>query len=149
MNTNQLSLDINGGSTFNSPESGPKLTAARNPLILMIEDNEILLELFNYKFKSLPYNFATSNNGWEGLKAARSIQPDIILLDLMLPGLPGLSVLKSIRESELISQPKIIILSSKNREKDIEDGFKLGADDYMTKPFLMKEVLIRVRRLLK
>lgn len=149
MNSNQLSIDINGDGTFVSPETGPKLTVDKNPLILMIEDNEILLELFNYRFRSLPYSFATSNNGWEGLKAARTLQPDIILLDLMLPGLPGLSVLKSIRGSKLINQPKIIILSSKNREKDIEEGFKLGADDYMTKPFLMNEVLIRVRRLLK
>lgn len=119
------------------------------PSVLMIEDNEILLELFKYRFESLPYVFRGCNNGWEGLKIAKELCPDIILLDLMLPGLPGLSVLKAIRAAHLPHQPKIIILSSKNREKDVEDGFYLGADDYMAKPFLMKEVMIRMQRLLK
>jgi DNA-binding response OmpR family regulator len=147
MKSYQLSFKINEEEAP-APDPSRMELAGRDPLILMIEDNEILLELFNYKFKSMPYTFATCNNGWEGLKTAKTLLPDVILLDLMLPGLPGLSVLKGIRESNLPKQPKVIILSSKNREKDIEDGFKLGADDYMTKPFLMKEVLIRVRRLL-
>jgi DNA-binding response OmpR family regulator len=149
MKTNQLTLDIGDSESAGLPDYGIQPVSIREPLILMIEDNEILLELFNHKFKSLPYDFATSSNGWEGLKVAKTLNPDIILLDLVLPGLPGLSVLKSIRETPFEVQPKIIILSSKNREKDIEDGFELGADDYITKPFMMKEVLIRVRRLLK
>jgi two-component system, OmpR family, alkaline phosphatase synthesis response regulator PhoP len=126
MESNQLTLDIEGGESIVLPKYGKKPLKTREPSILMIEDNEILLELFHYKFKSLPYFFTTCNNGWEGLKTAKTLNPDIILLDLMLPGLPGLSVLKSIREASFAIQPKIIILSSKNREKDIEDGFELG-----------------------
>ncbi|GEM_PF-2475505 len=133
----------------NSSGSGVCTVETKEPLILMVEDELILLELFKYKFRHLPYRFESRDNGWDGLKAIYELKPDLVILDLMIPGLPGKSLLKELRSNNEIDQPKVLVVSSKNSERDVDDIYSLGADDYVGKPFLLNEMLARIERLLK
>ncbi len=115
--------------------------------ILIIEDDPSLLRGLKDNFEFSGYLVKTATNGEEGLNEAFSFKPDLIILDLMLPGLNGYEICRTVRE-EGLDMP-IIMLTAKSEESDIILGLNLGADDYVTKPFSIKELLARTNSLLR
>ncbi len=115
--------------------------------ILIIEDDKTILRGLKDNFKFEGFNVSTAENGEDGLEKAVNIKPDLILLDLMLPGLNGYEICRSLREQEL-NMP-IIMLTAKNQESDVVLGLNLGANDYVTKPFRIKELIARVNAFLR
>jgi DNA-binding response OmpR family regulator len=115
--------------------------------ILIVEDDATMLRGLKDNFEFEGYKVVTATNGDAGLKAALGAPPDLIILDVMLPKVNGYEVCRFIREEKL--QMPIILLTAKGQESDIVLGLKLGADDYVTKPFSIKELLARVQVLLR
>jgi DNA-binding response OmpR family regulator len=115
--------------------------------ILVIEDNADLAFGLRNNLEIEGYEVEVSGDGPAGLECARRTRPDLVILDLMLPGLDGFRVLKAIRQDEL-AMP-ILILTARGEESDKVRGLKLGADDYVTKPFGVLEILARVEALLR
>jgi two-component system, OmpR family, response regulator RegX3 len=110
--------------------------------ILIIEDEPGLAESVRYSLESEGFEVTVAATGFSGLDLARRTSPDLVLLDLMLPEMSGLDVCRQIRMS---SDVPIIMLTAKDSEADKVTGLELGADDYMTKPFSMRELIARVR----
>ncbi len=115
--------------------------------ILVIEDEPTLSRLLTYNLTQEGYAVDTTDNGGDGLLAASSRRYDLILLDIMLPGLSGFEVLTKLRQQG--DRTPIIMLTARNAENDVVQGLKLGADDYMTKPFGVAELLARVSAVLR
>jgi phosphate regulon transcriptional regulator PhoB len=119
------------------------------PKILVVEDEPDAIELIAFNLESAGYDVVTASDGREGLKKARSAVPDLIILDLMLPETDGLEVCKILRRDPATSDIPIIMLTAKAAEIDRVLGLELGADDYVTKPFSPRELVLRVKRLLR
>ena len=117
--------------------------------ILVIEDEQDILELISFNLKKDGFNVITSTNGEEGLEKTTLHNPDLILLDIMLPGINGFQVCSSIRKSKNIKDIPVIILTALGDEKNIVKGLEKGADDYITKPFSNKVLLARIKNVLK
>lgn len=115
--------------------------------ILIIEDDPVMLRGLKDNFEFEGYQVQTANDGDAGLKLALAIQPALIILDLMLPKVNGYEICRFLREEKL--EMPIIMLTAKGQESDIVLGLKLGADDYVTKPFSIKELLARVEAFLR
>ncbi|MBT3310689.1 MAG: response regulator transcription factor [Desulfobacterales bacterium] len=123
------------------------MTKSNKKLILLVEDDEHISEGLKLNLSLQGYNVDIASDGVSGLRMWKKLQPDLIVLDIMLPGLDGLSVLQSIRlEDERLP---ILILSAKNAPNDKIKGLAYGVDDYLSKPFNLEEFLLRVDRLLK
>jgi two-component system phosphate regulon response regulator PhoB len=126
-------------------------TASANPTprlrILIIEDERGLTEVLEYNLKREGYETVVAHDGQEGLRKAQTVLPDLILLDVMLPGLSGFDVCRELRAGERTREIPIIIISAKSEETDQIVGFSLGADDYVTKPFHIKVLLQRIKAL--
>ena len=116
--------------------------------ILIVDDEEDVLELVRYNLDKNGYKVETAVTGEEALSKARAKLPDLVILDLMLPGIDGLGVCKKLKSEAKTDQIPIIMLSAKGEEADIVTGLELGADDYVTKPFSPKVLIARVRRIL-
>lgn len=114
--------------------------------VLVVEDDSKTANLINLYLKQAGYDGLVANTGYHGLELARSEKPDLIVLDLMLPELDGLDVCRLIR---MESSVPIIILSARSTEDDVLRGLDLGADDYITKPFSPREVVARVRTVMR
>jgi two-component system phosphate regulon response regulator PhoB len=117
--------------------------------ILIVDDEPDALELIEVNLKSAGYDIVTAANGTEALRKAHASSPDLILLDVMLPALDGLQVCKSLRSDPRLSFVPIIMLTARTAEIDRVLGLELGADDYITKPFSPRELVLRVKNLLK
>ena len=117
--------------------------------ILVVEDEEDIRELLKYNLEKEGYQVFGAGTGEEGLRAVRDRRPDLILLDLMLPGLDGLEVCRRIRREPQTQHLPIIMLTAKGEEADIVTGLELGADDYITKPFSPRVLLARLRAALR
>jgi len=117
--------------------------------ILIVDDEEVLVETLVYNLEQAGYQVITAAEGRSALEAARRELPDVILLDLMLPGMDGLQVCQQLRREERTSLIPILILTARGDEIDRVVGLEMGADDYVTKPFGRREVLARVRALLR
>jgi two-component system alkaline phosphatase synthesis response regulator PhoP len=115
--------------------------------VLIVEDEEALLEGLEHNFKYEGYEVLTAKTGTEGLKLALKQKPDIVVLDIMLPEKDGFTVLKELRQRH--RDMPVLVLTARNFEADVLKGFEMGADDYLTKPFGVKELLARVRRLVE
>ena len=113
--------------------------------VLIVEDEEGLLEGLAHNFKFEGYDVLTAKNGSEGLKMALKQKPDVVILDIMLPEKDGFTVLKELRQRH--REIPVLVMTARNFEADVLKGFDLGADDYVTKPFGIKELMARVRRL--
>jgi DNA-binding response OmpR family regulator len=114
--------------------------------ILVVEDEPALVDTLEYNLVRQGYRVSTAVNGHAALEVARRERPDLILLDIMLPGLDGLEVCRILRAE--MSVP-ILILTARDEEVDKVVGLEVGADDYMTKPFSMRELMARVKALLR
>lgn len=117
-------------------------TDRRPHRVLIVEDEPGLAESVRYALESEGFEVTVAASGVDGLDLARRSEPDIVLLDLMLPEMSGLDVCRQLRTS---SDVPIIMLTAKDSEADKVAGLELGADDYMTKPFSMRELIARVR----
>lgn len=117
------------------------------PRILIIEDDPALLRGLKDNFTAVGYDVRTANDGQRGLDALLADPPDLLLLDLMLPRMTGYDICRAARHRGL-SLP-IIMLTAKGQEEDIVRGLELGADDYVTKPFGIRELLARVKAFLR
>ncbi|HFN2623786.1 TPA: response regulator transcription factor, partial [Enterococcus faecium] len=114
--------------------------------ILIVDDEASILDIVEAYLSAKGYQVFRALSGNEALTKVDVVQPDLIVLDLMLPGLSGLEVCKKIRDSSTVP---IIMLTAKTAEKDILEGLSLGADDYITKPFSPKELVVRVETVLR
>ena len=117
--------------------------------ILIVEDEEDVLELVRYHLDRNGYQVETATTGEEALTKAKAKVPNLIILDLMLPGIDGLNVCKKLKTDSKTEQIPIIMLTAKGEETDIVTGLELGAEDYVTKPFSPKVLVARVRRILQ
>ncbi|ADL51596.1 response regulator transcription factor [Clostridium cellulovorans] len=117
--------------------------------ILIVDDEEHIVELIKYNLEAEEYKVLTAHDGIEAGKIAKKEKPSLILLDLMLPGISGMEVCKKIRRDDEISEIPIIMLTAKSDELDKILGLELGADDYITKPFSIRELLARVKAVLR
>jgi DNA-binding response OmpR family regulator len=115
--------------------------------ILIIEDDPALLRGLKDNFESQDYRVQTARDGHEGLSAALANPPDLLLLDIMLPKMNGYEICRALRASQL--EIPIIMLTAKGQEEDIVRGLELGADDYVTKPFSIRELLARTKAFLR
>src|SRR5262245_7425197 len=119
------------------------------PRILLIEDEKGLVQSLTWYFNREGYETTAVGDGAEGLRKAQSLLPDLVLLDLMLPGMGGLDVCRELRAGEKTRNIPIIIITAKSEETDEVIGLSLGADDYVTKPFSNKVLLQRVKAILR
>ncbi|GAA0734635.1 response regulator transcription factor [Clostridium oceanicum] len=117
--------------------------------VLMVDDEEHICELVKFNIEKNGYKCICANDGLEGLKMAKEERPNLILLDLMLPGMDGYEVCKEIRKDSNISNTPIIMITAKSEELDKILGLELGADDYITKPFSVREMIARVKAVLR
>ena len=113
--------------------------------VLVIEDEPDIAELIQYSLEREGYLVLTALDGERGLAEAIGREPDLIVLDLMLPGIDGLEVCRRLRDNEATAATPLIMLTAKSEETDIVVGLELGADDYMTKPFSPRQLVARVR----
>lgn len=116
--------------------------------ILAVDDEEDVLELVRYNFHKEGFKVETAATGEDALKKARANLPDVILLDIMLPGIDGIEVCRQLKADSKTGAIPIIMLTAKGEESDIVSGLEVGADDYVTKPFSPKVLIARVRRIL-
>ena len=117
--------------------------------ILVIDDEPGVLELVKYNLEEAGFGVDTASDGVEGLKKAQDSLPDLILLDLMLPGIDGLEICRILRANPKTAGIPIIMLTAKASEMDRVVGLELGADDYVTKPFSPRELLLRIKKRLE
>lgn len=117
--------------------------------ILIVEDEKDIAGMLTYNLKKEGFRVVSCHDGEEGLDLAGSEHPDLIILDLMLPGIDGLEVCKSLRKERDTSSIPVIILTAKAQETDKIVGLELGADDYVTKPFSPRELIARVKAILR
>ncbi len=118
--------------------------------ILVIEDDKFLRELISQKLLHEGYDIAEAVDGEKGLEAVEKEKPDLVLLDLILPGLDGFEVLTKIKENPAVSQIPVIILSNLGQKDDIEKGLKMGAKDYLIKAhFTPAEIIEKIGIILK
>jgi DNA-binding response OmpR family regulator len=117
-----------------------------SPKVLIVEDEQVLLETLAYNLHKEGYTVKSADSGEDGLDLAREWMPDLILLDVMLPGMDGFEVCKRIRQEQ---DTPLLLLTARADEIDRVIGFEIGADDYITKPFSMRELLARVKTRLK
>jgi two-component system, OmpR family, phosphate regulon response regulator PhoB len=116
--------------------------------VLVIEDDPDLRELLAYNLASERFDVRSSETGYGGLKIVQRFSPDIVLLDLVLPDIPGTYVYKCIRGGQG-HQPAVMVVTAKGDEIDRVVGFELGVDDYVVKPFSVRELILRVRAILR
>jgi DNA-binding response OmpR family regulator len=115
--------------------------------VLIVEDEEGLLDGLAHNFRYEGYEVLTARTGNEGLKLALKQKPDVVILDIMLPEKDGFTVLKELRQRH--RDIPVLVMTARNFEADVLKGFDLGADDYVTKPFGIKELIARVKRLVQ
>lgn len=116
--------------------------------ILIVDDEPNIVMTLEYTFKKSNYEVFIARDGQEALDILKSNFPDVIILDIMMPMVDGFATLEQIRKDANLQHTKVMFLSAKNKESDIEKGLALGADAYMTKPFSIKKVVEKVEELL-
>lgn len=135
------STDKSSGATQSSSNSHEE--------ILIVDDDDLSRKLLKRLVaKEFDYDIVSKANGIEALEYAQKNVPVLIILDLMLPGMNGFEILKTLRKDPVFDDTKIVLVSAKSRSEDIERGFDLTADEYITKPFQPRELTARLRKLL-
>lgn len=117
--------------------------------LLIIEDERDIVQALEYNLKKEGFTIFKAYDGLQGIKLARENSPDLIILDLMLPGLDGLELARTLKREKPTENIPVIMLTAKGSETDKVVGLEVGADDYIVKPFSMRELIARVRAVLK
>jgi DNA-binding response OmpR family regulator len=117
--------------------------------ILVIEDDEIVARTIERSLRGHEFRITIANSGVKGLKIARREIPDLVILDIIMPGMDGYTVCTEMRSDPILSDVPILFLTAKSKEEDKVAGFRVGADDYLTKPFNIDELILRVRAILR
>jgi DNA-binding response OmpR family regulator len=117
--------------------------------ILIVDDEKDIVKMLEYNLKKEGFRTLSARNGEDAIELARKESPDLLILDLMLPGIDGLEVCKTLKKDQNTSSMPIIMLTAKAQESDKIVGLELGADDYMTKPFSPRELVARVKAVLR
>ncbi len=117
--------------------------------ILVVEDEEDILALLHFNLIKAGYQVDCASCGEDALKQIEARQPDLLLLDLMLPGMDGLDICRQLRQNEATLDLPVIMLTARGEEQDVVQGLELGADDYVTKPFSIKVLLARIQTVLR
>jgi two-component system, OmpR family, phosphate regulon response regulator PhoB len=117
--------------------------------ILVIEDEPDIQQVLDYNLREKGHKVFIAGKGEEGLRIARDKRPDLVLLDLMLPDIPGTEVCKALKTDPSLKNTQVVMLTAKGEEIDRVVGFELGADDYVVKPFSVRELLLRITAILR
>lgn len=117
--------------------------------ILIADDEHKILMSLEYSFRKQDYEVFIARDGTEVLELLKTITPDVILLDVMMPNLDGYSTLNEIKTMEHLNRTKVIFLSAKTNPKDIEKSLELGADAYVTKPYSIKKLIQQIEEMLE
>jgi two-component system phosphate regulon response regulator PhoB len=117
--------------------------------VLVVEDESALRDVVSYNLQRAGHEVLEAGTASEGLALARSARPDLVVLDLMLPDLPGTEVCKALKADPGLSHVRIVMVTARSEEVDRIVGFELGADDYVTKPFSVRELVLRVGAVLR
>ncbi|MFH2093386.1 MAG: response regulator [Pseudomonadota bacterium] len=117
--------------------------------ILIVDDEEDIIELIKYNLKNEGYMVLTAQTGEKAIQIAKQSSPDLMILDLMLPGIDGLEVTRYLRNNEATFDLPIVMLTAKGEESDVVTGLELGANDYISKPFSPKVLVARIRSILR
>jgi DNA-binding response OmpR family regulator len=112
--------------------------------ILVVDDEDDILDLVRFRLEHDGYRVLTASDGQTGLTLARAERPDLCILDVMMPKLSGLEVLAELRADPVTAETRVILLTARGQDADVDRGFELGAHDYVTKPFSPKELRRRV-----
>jgi two-component system phosphate regulon response regulator PhoB len=131
------------------PSSAVGVSPVTRKTVLVVEDDEDILELVEYNLGKNGFAVTTVASGEEALQSIRSRLPDLVLLDLMLPGVDGLEICRHLKNDPKTQPIPVVMLTAKGEESDIVTGLELGADDYITKPFSPKVLIARVRTILR
>ena len=144
------------GGTGGNPTPAPGMAAAGlgsgtkgRKTVLVVDDERDLVDLISYNLQRNGYTVIPVQNGAEALETAQRDKPDLVLLDLMLPGMDGTEVARRLKADPATSGIPIVMLTAKGEETDVVVGLTLGADDYVTKPFSMKILLARINNVLR
>ncbi|WP_342235554.1 response regulator transcription factor [Inquilinus sp. OTU3971] len=119
------------------------------PKILVVDDDELLRDLLEFRLRSRGYEVELAEDGEAALEAASASPPDLIVLDGMMPGLDGFQVLQRLSDNDETRDVPVIMLTARRQEQDVVAGLSLGAQDYLVKPFLPDELLLRIQRILR
>jgi two-component system alkaline phosphatase synthesis response regulator PhoP len=122
------------------------MSTPTTPTLLVVDDEQTIRDVLEYNLRREGYHVLTAADGDTAIRLAMSERPDLVILDIMLPGVSGLDVLRTIRREMTVP---VLMLSARETEIDKVLGLELGADDYMTKPFSLRELLARVRAMLR
>jgi two-component system alkaline phosphatase synthesis response regulator PhoP/two-component system response regulator RpaA len=117
--------------------------------ILVIEDDEIVARTIERSLRGNEFRVSLASSGVEGLKSARRRPPDLVILDIIMPGMDGYTVCREMRNDPILEEVPILFLTAKAKDEDKIAGFKAGADDYLSKPFNIDELVLRVRAILR
>lgn len=117
--------------------------------VLLVEDEADVVDLLRYHLHKAGFKVLIANSGSEGLEAVRQNRPDVVVLDIMMPGMTGLEVCRAMKSDSTLASIPVLMLTAKSEVKDRVKGLETGAEDYVTKPFSPKEVVLRVQALLK
>ena len=117
--------------------------------ILIVDDEEDIIELIKYNLKTEGYIILSAGTGEQAIKTAKQSLPDLIVLDLMLPGIDGLEVTRYLKNNDRTADIPIVMVTAKGEESDVVTGLELGANDYISKPFSPRELVARIRAILR
>jgi DNA-binding response OmpR family regulator len=117
--------------------------------ILVVDDDDIVARSVELSLRHDGFHVSVANSGVEGLKAARRESPDLIILDVLMPGMDGYEVCRELRRDPLLEDVPVLFLTAKGKDEDKIAGFRVGADDYLTKPFNIDELIMRVKAILR
>ncbi|MCD1117669.1 response regulator transcription factor [Chryseobacterium turcicum] len=115
--------------------------------ILIADDEHKILMSLEYSFRKIGYEVFIARDGTEVLEFLKTLVPDVILLDIMMPNLDGYSTLEEIKKNKALNNTKVLFLSAKNNPKDIEKGLEMGADAYVTKPYSIKKLIQQIEEM--
>jgi DNA-binding response OmpR family regulator len=124
------------------------MTERERPLVLVADDDPDILELVRFRLERAGYEVVQARNGEEALQLATERQPDLAVLDVMMPKLTGYDVTRQLREQETTKEMPVILLTARVQEADVALGLESGADDYLKKPFSPQELRARVQAIL-
>jgi len=127
------------------------VTVTNSKHILIVEDEEMTARLILYRLKAMGHRVHHVSDGVEGLRYIRENKPDLVVLDVMLPGISGFEILQTLHDDKDFdtSPIKVLMLSNKKRAEDVSRGFDLGVLEYVPKPFKMEEFLLQLNRVIK